>query len=350
VPQREGARAPKGKDGKSFGLRLRQIADIARGVELSHAARHLLLLVGTHIGQHGWAWPGVGELTGRSGYTARSVRNALAELHRSGIVLNVQAWVLERLYPDRESRAPQNLNSFKSDTALFVWPTSPQSLREALLCVLRNEPITRTQPEHDRPEWIYTDPENPSERFNPVPWATVVRNMEDGKGIDWFIRRITWQTQGPRLVADWPRYQSTLNIAPEWARDAATAPAPERPPGSPKGSAPDGLGLSYDESARRLAAERSVTRPERRVFDPEEHKRETEAQVARYRAARADYDASQRAFRAAAAEARTCFPAQVEAARARLGMTETPEEHAKAEADQAQAEYDAARSRDEIPF
>ena len=121
-------------------LKALQIAAHEAGVEKD--ARSILVHAGVYMDVHGWCFPSPSLLAKVSGYTEKSVRKALTDLRRNGLVLslNTDQWPLA---VDEHKKTPKHL------PMLLLWPAATYAARYAAQWAIFGE--KRRVPEV--PEW-----------------------------------------------------------------------------------------------------------------------------------------------------------------------------------------------------
>mgnify|MGYP000892049374 FL=1 len=108
-------------------LKALQIAAHEAGVQKD--ARAILATIGPYIDVHGWCFPSPTMIAKFSGYTEKSVRKALLDLRRNGLVLSLDTdqWPLA---VDEHQKTPKHL------PMLLLWPAATHAARFAALWAL----------------------------------------------------------------------------------------------------------------------------------------------------------------------------------------------------------------------
>ncbi len=108
-------------------LKALQLAAHEAGVEKD--ARSILVHAGVYMDVHGWCFPSPSLLAKVSGYTEKSVRKALLDLRRNGLVLSLDTdqWPLA---VDEHKKTPKHL------PMLLLWPAATLAARFAALLAI----------------------------------------------------------------------------------------------------------------------------------------------------------------------------------------------------------------------
>lgn len=112
--------------------RLKALQITAHEAGVLKDARSILLHASVYMDVHGWCYPSPTLLAKVSGYTEKSVRKALLDLRRNGLVLSLDTdqWPLA---VDEHQKTPKHL------PMLLLWPAATLAARFAALGALRCE-------------------------------------------------------------------------------------------------------------------------------------------------------------------------------------------------------------------
>ncbi len=106
--------------------RVAVLVDACKQESHTKDARSVLLHLARYMDVNGWAYPSPTRLADDSGYSERSVRKALTDLRKTGILLVLEQSRFSAAFDDR-TNVPKNL------PMILLWPSATRSGRYAAL-------------------------------------------------------------------------------------------------------------------------------------------------------------------------------------------------------------------------
>ena len=187
--------------------RMKVLKEAAKTDEITKDGRSILLHAGLYMDTDGWCFPSATLLAADSGYTEKSVRKALNDLRRAGIILSLPTKAWKLAVGDR-AKVPKHL------PMMLLWPAATRRARLAALGGASSKSITNETPP-DGP-WIVTT----TKEFGPYSTQDVERfARQEHDAENWPVRLQSDPPDKAIPLYRWYWFAAHLPRAPKWTHD-----------------------------------------------------------------------------------------------------------------------------------